>query len=301
MATSATEYAALSRMFSSSVFRELLTTGRSPLLLSLIKSARLENSICSSVTLADLFEIAFKKIESSGLRDEYVFRNAVTRRVLLGIHTLRTSTLLTEFRVANRRADMVVLNGSACAYEIKSDRDNLTRVQEQVAKFSCVFASVNVLASDKYAKSLLVSFPEDIGVVTLSSDFHLTTHRKAIDRPERIVNGTVFESLTSAEVVQILIAMNERVPEVSNIELRRALKIIFENLDKVDLHRQMVETLKQTRSLSHLKDYVSLLPKSLLGVTMATRPNRKLIERVIPILDSPFTSFADSHSVECDD
>jgi hypothetical protein len=62
-------------------------------------------------------------LKRSGLRDKYVYKAALTQRVLMGKHSLRTACMLSEFRVGDRKADITILNGTTTVYEIKSDRD----------------------------------------------------------------------------------------------------------------------------------------------------------------------------------
>ncbi|MEI9986083.1 MAG: sce7726 family protein [Aliidongia sp.] len=53
---------------------------------------------------------------------------SVTQKILMGKHSLRTASMLNEFRAGSCKADLVILNGTATVYEIKSERDSLTRL-----------------------------------------------------------------------------------------------------------------------------------------------------------------------------
>ena len=80
-------------------------------------------------TVGDAFNSAFATLKIAGFRDEYVYRAALTHKILMGTHSLRTASMLSEFRTGACKADLVILNGTATVYEIKSERDSLIALQ----------------------------------------------------------------------------------------------------------------------------------------------------------------------------
>lgn len=139
------QISAMSRMFSSAVFQELAKhAGRSSLFRRLL--AQVLVPLCSECrsTVGDAFNSAFAILKEVGLRDEYIYRSAITKKILLGKHSLRTASMLNEFRVGNSKADLVILNGTATVYEIKSERDSLARLVNQIKDYKRVFSAVNV-------------------------------------------------------------------------------------------------------------------------------------------------------------
>src|SRR5262245_42464473 len=137
--------AAISRFFSAGVVREMARRGRSPLLARLARESTLLNSLEAGRPVADLFDAGFSVLQSARNRDEYVYKAAITHKVLLGTHSLRTAAMLTEFRVGANKADVAILNGTSTVYEIKSERDSLKRLAAQLASYRMVFAKVNVI------------------------------------------------------------------------------------------------------------------------------------------------------------
>src|ERR1019366_3298937 len=127
-----TQVSALSRFFSSSVVAELARKGTSPLLMKLAKEATIIERLPISRPIGLLFDVAFEVLKRKTNRHKYIYKAALTQRVLLGTHSLQTASMLTEFRTGNHKADMVILNGTATAYEIKSERDSLTRLSNQI-------------------------------------------------------------------------------------------------------------------------------------------------------------------------
>src|SRR5262245_59459635 len=131
-ATRATQLSAISRLFSSTVLREIARKGRSGTFSRLFKLAGLEEVCPSDAIVSYGYETAFKMLQRVGQRDEYIYRAALTHKVLLRTHSLKTASMLTEFRAGACKADVVILNGTATVYEIKSERDSLARLANQI-------------------------------------------------------------------------------------------------------------------------------------------------------------------------
>jgi len=96
----------------------------------LVDSRTEEEPVCS------LFERAFSLLEREGYRHEYVYKAALTQKIFLGRHSLQTASMLSEFRVGQCKADLVILNGTSTVYEVKSERDSLDRLERQVAAWT---------------------------------------------------------------------------------------------------------------------------------------------------------------------
>src|SRR5271165_5646714 len=142
------QLAAISRLFSSSIVREMARKGRSPLFARLVTQSRMLSSISLSEPASKVFEAAFSLLRREGYRHEYIYKAALTHKILLGKHSLQTASMLNEFRVGECKADLAILNGTATVYEVKSERDSLSRLERQVAAYAKVFARVCVIAAE---------------------------------------------------------------------------------------------------------------------------------------------------------
>ncbi len=290
MSPSASELSALTCLFSSAVFREMAKKGRSPLFRRLLGQTGIATRCGKNGTVGQAFDSAFSVLKVAGLRSEYVYRAAITKNILLGKHSLRTASMLNEFRAGSCKADLVILNGTASVYEIKSERDSLARLVNQVANYKRVFATVNVIVSEFHVESVRQAVPDDVGIMQLSRGHHVSVEREAIDRPECICPVTVFESLRSAEAAAVLKALGVAVPRVPNTQRHNAMRELFAELEPAALHREMVRTLKRTRSLASLSELVDQLPASLhaaaLSVPVRRSEHRRLVESVATPLDA---------------
>ncbi len=64
---------------------------------------------------------------SKSYRNEYIYQNTLLNILLLGKHSVRTTTALSQVPVGKAVADFILINGKAVVYEIKSDLDSLDR------------------------------------------------------------------------------------------------------------------------------------------------------------------------------
>jgi hypothetical protein len=257
------QLAAISRLFASSVIREMARKGKSPLFARLASQSLLLESPTASRRVCDLFDSAFSFLKREGYRDEYIYKAALTHKILLGKHSLQTASMLNEFRVGECKADLVILNGTSTVYEVKSERDSLSRLERQVAAYARVFAQVYVIAGENHVSAVIASVPKDVGVLRLNGRHKISTLREAADRPERTSPAAIFDSIRTLEARMILQSRGVSVPVVPNTELNSALRQLFIKLDPHEAHDGMVQMLRKTRNLLPLSDLVAQLPPSL--------------------------------------
>lgn len=65
---------------------------------------------------------------SQSYRNEYFYQNTLLMKLLLGKHSVRTTTALTQIPIGNSIADFVLINGKAVVYEIKTELDTFNRL-----------------------------------------------------------------------------------------------------------------------------------------------------------------------------
>lgn len=287
---SKTQISALSRLFSAAVFRELSRTGRSPLFTRLAILSGVLDSIPKTTKIKDIFDLAYSCLQKIDNRDEYVYKAAIANNILLGVHSLRTASILTEFRVGVSKADVVVLNGSTSVYEVKSERDRLDRLPSQIESYRKVFSRINIITAEKHLKSVKSMVSSETGLFLLTKKNEISTIRKAVDNYEEIDPAIIFDSLQEREAKKILQLAGIPLPNTTNVNMYKAMKKIFLNLSPEYAHRLMVKTLKETRSLLSIEDFVYSLPKSLRPVALYTKIRKSDQRSFIDVMELPFTT-----------
>ena len=288
MANLATDQlAAISRLFSSSIIREMARKGRSPLFARLVTQSQLLRSVSLSERVYSLFDAAFSLLKREGYRHEYIYKAALTHKILLGIHSLQTASMINEFRVGECKADVAILNGTATVYEIKSERDSLTRLERQIAEYATVFAKVYVIAAEGHIRAVSNTVPDFVGILCLNGRHQISTLRNAADQPERTSPSAIFDSIRAQEARMILSSFGVSVPRVPNTELHAVLRNEFVNLPPTQAHEGMVRVLKQTRNLLPLSALVDQLPHSLQTAALSVPLRRADHQRLVNAVNTP--------------
>ena len=287
------QMAVLSRLFSAGVLREMAELGRSPLFARLLSQLPALSSSPSDARVADAFESAFSALSRRGCRDEYVYRTALVEKVLLGRHSLRTASMLSEFRVGTSKADVVILNGTTTVYEIKSERDSLARLGGQIENYRKVFANVYVIAAEDHVQSVLDATPSAVGVQSLNSRYQISTVREATEHLDQICPATVLESLRVPEACAVLAFLGVEIPHVPNTRLHGALRERFEVLEPAAVHQAMLRVLWRSRNLAPLSNLVGRLPRSLraaaLSVSLRSSDHERLVQATQTSLNTAMT------------
>ena len=94
-------------------------------------------------------------------------RQGFHRKVLQRYHTCTDTLVVDELGLKHGkcRADIAVINGYLNGFEIKSDKDSLYRLSEQVAIYNLVFDRVTAVVTKRHVESVQEILPEWWGIV----------------------------------------------------------------------------------------------------------------------------------------
>lgn len=283
------QLSAVSRLFSPSLFRELVKHGRSPLFARLANEASTLELTAPDEKVRNLFDAAFGLLKKKSYRHEYIYKAAIANKILLGTHSLQTSVMLNEFRVCNNKADSVILNGTSSVYEIKSERDTLTRLDQQICSYRKVFATVNVITGEKHLSSVKAAVPQDVGILLLTDRYQISTIREATDAPERTRPAAIFDSLRLMEAKKILKKHAVEIPVLPNTKIYCELRKLFLALSPLDAHSGMVEALKATRTQKPIGELLNALPHSLQAAALSTNLRKRDHINLVAALETPMS------------
>ena len=137
--------------------------------------------------------------------------------------------LIEEFAVdgGRNRIDMLLVGNVTVGIEIKSARDNLSRLPAQANSFSKYFDYMILVTDPKFVESATKVLPEWWGIVEIAryeGRTGLTKIRKPLPNPAH-VSTILLEFLWKSELLSLL----ERVQD-SEVNKRRAKKVLREKL-----------------------------------------------------------------------
>ncbi len=280
---------AVSRLFSPVLFRELAKYGRSPLFARLANETATLELTTPDKKVRDLFDAAFGLLKNKHYRHEYIYKAAIANKILLGTHSLQTSVMLNEFRVGNNKADSVILNGTSSVYEIKSERDTLTRLDQQICSYRKVFATVNVITGEKHLRSVNATVPQDVGILLLTDRYQISTIRAATDAPERTLPEAIFDSLRLLEAKKVLTKCGVEIPVLPNTKMFCELRKLFLTLSPLDAHSGMVEVLKATRTQKVIDELLGVLPHSLQAAALSSTLRKRDHINLVAAMETPMS------------
>lgn len=281
-----------SRLFSIGLIKELAQKGHSALFaeivgeLSTLKPSLFLNCLSSGA----FFDNAFKFLKKKDNRLEYIYKSAIAHKVLMGVHSLNTATMINEFRVDNNKADSVILNGTSTVYEIKSERDSLVRLEHQLSAYQKVFAKVNVIIGENHLAAVLKLVPEEVGILLLSDRYQISSVRDAVDMAARVNVDTIFDSIRLSEAKKILEIEGVLTPSIPNTLLSQYLRKEFIKLTPLQAHDGMVKVLRETRSHRSLSGFIDMLPYSIQPAVLAAGFNKIDRARLVLALNTPINN-----------
>lgn len=277
----------LAGAFSARVIRELARTGRSPALAAAIGQTPLCDTLAHDAPLAALFEDAYALMWQTRPRPAYVFKAALVDRFLAG-RDPGSACVLSEFRAGARKADAVLVDGAVAAVEIKSERDDLSRLPGQLDAFARAFASVTVVTSERRLAAVSAVAAEDAGIMALAGPYELSQVRAAAIDPSRIDPSLVFDSLRMREARELLSLNGIDAPVVPNGIEYRTLRPLFAALPPRQVHRTLAPVLLASRGHQGLATLLASVPRSLRAAVLATRLRKMDHAPLLAALESPW-------------
>lgn len=272
-------------LFTPSTLKSLLSNDTVSPHEKLIEALRIELDLSASCTLSETINKTYSILRREGNRTDYVYRNAIIDKVVIGRHSINTATPIQEFRVGSSLADLVVLNGTSTVYEIKSERDTLRRLARQIENYSKVFERTYVVTSASKLHSLERDLPEHVGIITLSRDYTLQTVREATTNWELIDTIAISRTMTIPEACAVLKRLNTPVPDVPNMLIRRAIDHAFKRLDARSCSQAFTSTLKSSRRPRVTQADITQVPRPLRSFALSHLRNAEELMKLLGQLE----------------
>ncbi len=253
---------AYSYPFNTKILSDIFENQYSSKLLKVFKEFDMLDSMHKDMTVKEFFENAYKKLLNN-YRNEYVFKNAIAQKILIGRHSVKTSLLLTEFRVESSKADIVIFNGTSHAYEIKTELDNIERLEKQIKDYKKAFEYVNIVSVESKINEIVNLIDDTVGIIILTKQYTFKTIRKAKSGLKFLDKEALFNILRKNEYLKIIQKYYKATPDVPNTKINFACKSLFKQLSIEDIHREVLKTLKDRNSHKNLTNKIKEFPNSL--------------------------------------
>ena len=255
-------YKYLAQLFSQSVLTALCQLEQPELIRYVLSNSGYASTVRRGTTVGEFFEGLYKFL-SGNYRCEYIYKNAIANQILLDRHTPEVSTLLTEFRADDCKADVVVLNGTSSVYEIKTELDSFDRLERQLRAYRKVFDKIYVVTHESQIGKVEQLTDERIGLIHLTGDNKLIPVREAGSNRNNIDPEAVFSCLRQSEYCNLILREYGYVPEVPNTRIYRECRNLAIQLEPSVIHDVMVDLLKGRSSAVKAQTALEKVPYSL--------------------------------------
>lgn len=178
-------------------------------------------------------------------RNEYFYKNTILNQLLIKKHDLYNTAALTELPIGDSKADFIMINGRGVVYEIKTDLDNLLRLENQIKDYYKVFSYVYVVVGNKQLPRVKEFLKDQkVGIYELTASGKLICRKKALCNKENLSYEAMFQVLRKAEFESILLKHFHELPEVNSFQYYRECQKWLERVNIITLQKDVMRCLK---------------------------------------------------------
>lgn len=242
----------LNRIFTKNTFSEWVKSEGDLSLVKSFKKYLSSSEMQNRSVISELYNTMLKSY-----RNEYIYKNTLLNKLLLGRHSLKTTTALTEVPIEKSKADFILINGKAVVYEIKTELDNLDRLEGQLKDYYKVFDNVCVITSESNYKSVLSSLANtNVGVCILTKKNSISTKKESVTDQSCLNHRSMFKLLRKQEYERILVKYYGELPQTTQVRYYKECLELFSKIDIEIAYRSMLFELKKRIDI---KDKVKFL------------------------------------------
>lgn len=185
---------------------------------------------------------------SKSYRNEYFYQNTLLNKLLLGKHSINTTTALTQIPINKSKADFILINGKAVVYEIKTELDTFERLDSQIRDYFKAFTYVCLVTSEwqyERALELLNGTPVGIYVLTAQNTISSKLRKEPEEDCSQLSHTTIFKTLHKAEFESILMQRYGYLPRTSQAFYYGECLNWFSRIPIIDAYKMYLKQLKR--------------------------------------------------------
>lgn len=255
-------YSDLSRVYSASFIRSILSSNHYKFLKELSNSFSFVNESLKNDDYKLLFEEGYNTLLSN-YRCEYIYKSEIYDKIRKQNKRRKKNGILTEVRSGKSIADLLWLNGTSIAYEIKTEIDTNRRLEKQIESYQYLFKETTVVTYEKNIPLIKSSLPPVTGIMYLNGKGMLKVYRGSTEYIDFLNPEIMFLTLRRNEYENAIKEAFGYIPEVSDAHIYNECYNLFKTLNPLEAHNLMVKQLKN-RSSINIKDEENKWPKSVM-------------------------------------
>ena len=234
----------ISQIFTSPSFRKIIEEGQFDVL-----DNRVSKFISKDKNYTRNEQIQFiYKFLNKNYRAEYIYKNTLLNKILLGKYSTNTSTAFDEFKIGFSIADFVLLNGEAKVYEIKTEFDSLEKLDKQIKDYKKFADKIYVVSNSRFLPTLIDRYSQtSIGIIELTNRNTLRTIIKAKSNQNYFEHEIIFKTLRKQEYCKIIKDYYGFILDVPNTLIFQESLDLIKKIPIIDFQRNAVKILKKRK------------------------------------------------------
>ena len=238
----------LNKLFTQSVFQSLVRGHENEIYHTIVQRYIVQPDGKSN---GELISEIYRFMEKN-YRNEYFYQNTLLNKLLLGKHSVNTTTALTQIPIGQSKADFILINGKAVVYEIKSDLDSFDRLDTQLKDYYKAFNHVCVVTSEHYFDKLLDilhNTPVGICVLTKRGTISSVLRKDMVEDNSFLNHQSIFRLLHKAEFERIVEEYYGELPHISQVFFYDACFSRFSQIPIQQAYEMAVKQLKKRNQI----------------------------------------------------
>ncbi len=224
---------------------------------------------------------------SNEYRNEYFYQNTLLNKLLLGKHSVNTTTALAQIPISKSKADFILINGKAVVYEIKTALDTFERLNTQVRNYYKAFNHVCVVTSEyQFEQACEILKDTNVGVYCLTSQETLsrTKRKEPIADNSQLEHTTIFKILHKSEFENIIVKYYGELPKTSQVFYYGECLRQFSAIPINNAYAMFLKELKKRNKIEICN--LDKIPYELKSLIYFLKPNNKDWENINQFLIS---------------
>ena len=222
-------------------------------------------------------------------RNEYFYKNTLLNKRLFGVHSVTTTTALTELPINKSKADLILINGKAVVYEIKTELDTLERLENQIEDYYKAFPYVSVCTCEKnldVLQKFIKRIHKPVGLCYLKKENHISTILEPEYYPDELDKTVIFKMLRKYEYEEILEDYYGVLPQANAFKYYGICKEWFQNIPLKESYCKVLKLLKKRMKID--KNEIMKVPYEIRYLTYFMNLKKESYEYLFDFLDKTY-------------
>lgn len=261
----------LNRLFTQNIFFDMINTNNNTVYGTVIQ--RFVNDPQDKDNGAIISELY--NFMSKFYRNEYFYQNTLLNKLLLGKHSINTTTALTQIPISKSKADFILINGKAVVYEIKTELDTFERLDTQLRDYFKAFNHVCVVTSESQydrASSILEDTPVGIYVLTPQNTISTKLRKEPTEDNSHLDYTAIFKVLHKCEYEKILLQYFNELPIASQAFYYGECLKQFSRIPILEAYGMALKQLKKRNKIT-IREFDEV-PYELKSLVYFSRPSK---------------------------